>query len=105
MKNNQKHTKTPQKRIKYITKKIRSKKMKCDICEEEVSKTIPFYWGFFKTNYEKEKWINACENCTRKFQQASHLYKIDRTKLLELEQTIKHNINQKNKTKTRKKDT
>ena len=28
--------------------------MKCDICEKEVSKTIPFYWGFFKTNYEKE---------------------------------------------------
>lgn len=79
--------------------------MKCDICGKEVLKTIPFYWGFFKTNYEKEKWINACENCTRRFQQASHIYKTDRTKLLELEQTIKNNINQKNKIKTRKKDT
>ena len=67
--------------------------MKCDICEKEVSKTIPFYWGFFKTNYEKEKWINACENCTRKFQQASHLYKIDRTKLQEKKIPNKyHNI-------------
>ena len=28
--------------------------MKCDICEEEKDNLIPFYWGFFKTEYEPE---------------------------------------------------
>ncbi len=66
--------------------------MKCDICGKEVSKTIPFYWGFFKTNYEKEKWINACENCQTKFLQASNLYSINRTPLIELEKNIKKKV-------------
>lgn len=69
--------------------------MKCDICEKEVSKTIPFYWGFFKTNYEKEKWINACENCTRKFQQASNIYNLNKEELIKLEQEIKENQNKR----------
>lgn len=66
--------------------------MKCNICNQEKEKTIPFYWGFFKTKYEPEKWINACEKCCRRFQKASHTYSHNRTELLELEQEIKNNI-------------
>lgn len=34
--------------------------MKCDICEEEKEGLIPFYWGFFKSEYEPEKWVMTC---------------------------------------------
>ena len=66
--------------------------MKCDICEREVDKTIPFYYGFFKSEYEPEKWINACEKCQTKFLQASNLYSINRTPLIELEKNIKKKV-------------
>lgn len=66
--------------------------MKCDICDKQVEKTIPFYWGFFKSEYEPEKWVNACPDCCRKFQKASHGYKYDRTELIEFEQTIKNKV-------------
>lgn len=76
--------------------------MKCDICEQEKEKVIPFYWGFFKTSYEPEKWINACEKCCRRFQKASHLYAYHREELLNLEQEIKFNVEKKKeKVKTR----
>lgn len=66
--------------------------MKCNICEKEVDKTIPLYWGFFKSEYEPEKWINACEKCQTKFLQASNLYSINRTELIELEKDIKKKV-------------
>ena len=75
--------------------------MKCDICEREVDKTILFYYGFFKSEYEPEKWIEACDECCRRFQKASHGYKYNRTDLIELEQQIISNVN-KSKVKVRR---
>lgn len=69
--------------------------MKCDVCEREVEKTILFYYGFFKVEYEPDKWVNACPNCCRKFQKASHGYKYDRTPLIEMEQQIIKNVEKK----------
>lgn len=66
--------------------------MKCDICERKVDKTIPFYYGFFKSEYEPEKWVNTCKECQIKFLQASNIYKIDRTPLIELEKNIKKKV-------------
>lgn len=66
--------------------------MKCDICEKEVEKTIPLYWGFFKSEYEPEKWVNACPDCCKKFQQASSVYCVNRTPLIEFEQEIKEKV-------------
>ena len=76
--------------------------MKCDICEREVEKTIPFYWGFFKTEYEPEKWVNACPDCCRKFQRASHGYNYNRNELIEFEAKIKEQL-EKKKVKVRRK--
>lgn len=69
--------------------------MKCDICGEEKEKVIPFYWGFFKSEYEPEKWINACEDCCREFQRASFGYSYNRTPLIEMENKIKENVKKK----------
>lgn len=62
--------------------------MKCGICGREVDKTIPFYYGFFKTEYEPEKWTQACDECCRDFQRASFGYSYDRTPLIEIERKI-----------------
>lgn len=67
--------------------------MKCAICERDVKKTIPFYYGFFKSEYEPEKWVNACPNCCKEFQRASFGYSYDRTPLIEMEQKIIENVN------------
>lgn len=63
--------------------------MKCNICGKETKKIVPFYWGFFKSEYEPEKWINACPDCCIRFQQASNIYPVNRTPLIELEKEIK----------------
>ena len=63
--------------------------MKCDICEKE-KKTIPFYWGFFKTEYEPDKWVNACSECCRNFLRASTGYNFNKEPLINMEQQIKH---------------
>nr|DAL65810.1 MAG TPA_asm: hypothetical protein [Caudoviricetes sp.] len=69
--------------------------MKCDICEREVKKTIPFYYGFFKSEYEPEKWIEACDECCRDFQRASFGYLYERTPLIEMERKIIKNVEKK----------
>ena len=69
--------------------------MKCDICNKETNKTIPFYWGFFKTNYEPDKWINSCEKCSKRFIQASNIYNLNKEELIKLEQEIKENQNKR----------
>lgn len=66
--------------------------MKCDICDKEVEKTIPFYWGFFKTEYEPEKWIKICDECCLKFIKASNVYCVNRTPLIEMENEIKTKV-------------
>lgn len=66
--------------------------MKCDICEREVEKTIPFYWGFFKTEYEPKKWIEICDECCLKFIKASNVYCVNRTPLIEMENEIKKKV-------------
>lgn len=62
--------------------------MKCDICKKE-RKVIPFYWGFFKTEYEPEKWIKACPSCCREFLRASNAYNFDKEPLKKMEQKIR----------------
>lgn len=62
--------------------------MKCNVCEREVKQTIPFYYGFFKSEYEPEKWVNACPDCCKEFQRASFGYSYDRTPLIEMEKKI-----------------
>lgn len=69
--------------------------MKCDICERDVEKIIPFYYGFFKSEYEPEKWVNACPDCCKEFQRASFGYSYDRTPLIEMEHKIIKNVNKK----------
>ena len=69
--------------------------MKCDICEEEKDNLIPFYWGFFKTEYEPDKWVMACSDCCREFQRASFGYSYDRTPLIEMEKNIENNVKKK----------
>lgn len=66
--------------------------MKCDICDKETNELVKFYWGFFKTEYEPEKWINACSECTLKFQKASNIYMRNRTPLIEMENKIKSKV-------------
>lgn len=69
--------------------------VKCEICQKEVEKTIPFYWGFFKTEYEPEKWVQACPDCCRRFQRASNGYNYNRKPLMEMERQIINNIQKK----------
>ncbi len=66
--------------------------MKCDICGKEKETLHKFYWGFFTTEYEPEKWVNACEECQREFQKASSVYCVNRTPLIEMEQRIKKRV-------------
>lgn len=66
--------------------------MKCDVCGKKTEKIGKLYWGFFSSQYEPEKWVNACEECQTKFLQASNLYSINRTPLIELEQNIKKKV-------------
>ena len=62
--------------------------MKCDICGEEKDNLIRFYWGFFKTEYEPEKWVCACKGCIRRYQRAcGNSYK-DRIELKNIEAQI-----------------
>lgn len=62
--------------------------MKCGICGEERDDLIRFYWGFFTTEYEPEKWIYACTNCTRQFQRASSSSPRSKEELKEIETKI-----------------
>ena len=61
----------------------------CLLCGNE-EKVIKFYYGFWKTEYEPEKWCYLCNECTRKFQQYSHICHIKNRKdeLLEFEEQI-----------------
>ncbi len=65
--------------------------MKCDICNKE-TKTIPFYWGFFKTEYEPEKWINACSDCCKNFLRASNYSNVSKEPLKQMENNIKRRV-------------
>ena len=62
--------------------------MKCGICGEEKEKLIRFYWGFFKTEYEPEKWIYACTDCARRYQRACGNSVKDRVELKNIENQI-----------------
>lgn len=65
--------------------------MKCDICNRK-TKTIPFYWGFFKTEYEPEKWVNACSDCCKNFLRASNYSNVSKEPLKEMENKIKRRV-------------
>ena len=60
--------------------------MKCDICNKNVDKVIPFYYDFFSTEYKPEKWINICPECSKKFLQLSN--SSNRNGLVEMENKI-----------------
>lgn len=45
--------------------------MFCDVCGEDKENLHKFYYGFFKTEYEPEKWCLACDDCQRQFQRDS----------------------------------
>ena len=62
----------------------------CDICGKERNDLNKFYWGFFKIEYEPDKWIEVCPECQKRFLQASNIYNLDRTPLIELEKEIKN---------------
>lgn len=66
--------------------------MKCDICEKEKDNLKKFYWGFFKSEYEPEKWIEICDECCLKFIKASNVYCVNRTPLIEMENEIKKKV-------------
>lgn len=63
--------------------------MKCFLCEKEKETLHNFYWGFFKSEYEPEKWIKICDECCLKFIKASNVYCANRTPLIEMEKEIK----------------
>lgn len=65
--------------------------MKCDICNKE-AKTIPFYWGFFKTEYEPKKWVNACSDCCKNFLRASNYSNVSKEPLKQIENNIKRRV-------------
>ena len=62
--------------------------MKCGICGEEQDDLIRFYWGFFRTEYEPEKWIYACTDCVRQFQRASSSSPRSKEELQKIEDKI-----------------
>ena len=66
--------------------------MKCDICEKETENLNKFYWGFFNSEYEPDKWVNACEECRLRFIKASNVYNFNRTPLIEMEKEIKKKV-------------
>ena len=71
--------------------------MKCEICQKEVEKTIPFYWGFFENEYNPEKWINACQNCCKEFLRASNISNQTKKPLINIETKIKTNTRKRTK--------
>ena len=66
--------------------------MKCDICDNEVKKTIRFYWGFFKSEYEPDKWIFVCKDCATEFLKSSNIANTNRMPLIEFENKIKQKV-------------
>jgi hypothetical protein len=68
----------------------------CFLCEKEVENLNKFYWGFFNTAYEPEKWIYICDECQLKFIKASNVYNFNRTPLIEMEKTIKKKVRKRN---------
>lgn len=62
--------------------------MKCGICGKEQDDLIRFYWGFFRTEYEPEKWIYACKDCIRNYQRACGNSVKDRIELKNIENQI-----------------
>ena len=70
--------------------------MKCNICDKEKEKLHKFYWGFFKSEYEPDKWLMACESCQLRFLKASGVYCANRTPLIEMEKEIKTKVRKRN---------
>lgn len=66
--------------------------MKCFLCEKDSEKLKKFYWGFFKGDYEPDKWIEICDDCCLKFIKASNIYNFNRTPLIEMENEIKQKV-------------
>lgn len=66
--------------------------MKCEICNKEKQNLHKFYWGFFNTEYDPDKWIMACKDCQTNFLKASNVYCMNKNPLIEMEQQIKKKI-------------
>lgn len=66
--------------------------MICELCDKETDSLNKLYWGFFKSYYEEDKWINVCKDCQKRFLQASNIYNINRTPLIEMEKDIKKKV-------------
>ena len=64
-------------------------KNKCLLCGNDEN-VIKFYYGFWKSEYEPEKWCYLCNKCTRIFQEYSHICHIRNRKdeLLDFEEQI-----------------
>lgn len=69
-----------------------SKKMNketCELCGKQNTNVIKFYWGFFDSEYNPDKWINICDKCQTRFLKASNVYSLNREPLMEMESDIK----------------
>lgn len=62
---------------------------KCLLCGKKEN-VIKFYYGFWKSEYEPEKWCYLCDKCIRRFLVASSMASSTgkKDKLIELENDI-----------------
>ena len=65
--------------------------MKCEICGETPKRLHKFYWGFFKTEYDPNKWALVCDNCRNNFLKESSYAQCTGKKdgLIEIENKIR----------------
>ena len=61
----------------------------CLLCGNK-EKVIKFYYGFWKSEYEPEKWCYLCQQCIRDFLSYSHICHIKNRndELLDFEEEI-----------------
>lgn len=65
---------------------------RCVLCNKERNDLGRLYWGFFKVEYEPDKWIIVCPECQTRFLKASNVYSVNRTPLIEMEKEIKNKV-------------
>lgn len=70
----------------------KTNKKYCELCGNQSKQVLKFYWGFFKSEYEPDKWVNICSDCQERFLQASNVYSLNRTPLIEMESDIKKRV-------------
>jgi len=66
--------------------------MKCLLCENEEGHK--FYWDFFNSEYDENKWCYLCDKCRTRFLQASNVYNYDNSELWIMYREIEAKINQ-----------